>query len=460
MANQRTLKDSFTLRSKGLHTGMDITLKVCPAPENYGIKIKRIDLEGAPEIAALAENVDGTNRGTVIKKGDVAVSTIEHAMSALFAYGIDNAILEVNAPELPILDGSAKFYAENIEKVGIQEQNAEKTFYVVKQRTEYFDEKSGSKIILLPDNHFSLSVGVDFNSPILNNQFAELDDMEKYSEEIAPCRTFVFVREIEPLLKANYIKGGDLDNAIVIYDKEMSQENFDNLAKVTGTKQMDSKKLGYISGPLRFNNEPARHKLLDLIGDLALIGMPIIGKVIALKPGHTTNTAFAKKIRHAIKRQDVMPPIYDPNKEPVYDINGIKKLLPHRWPFQLVDKITELSKSHVVGVKNVTGTEAWFVGHFPDEPVMPGVLIVEAMAQTGGILALCNVDEPEKYSTYFTKMNEVRFRNKVVPGDTLIFSLQLLEPIRRGIVHMKCTAFVGDKITTEADLQAIIIKNK
>ena len=301
---------------------------------------------------------------------------------------------------------------------------------------------------------------MDFNSPILNNQFAELDDMEKYSEEIAPCRTFVFVREIEPLLKANYIKGGDLDNAIVIYDKEMSQEDFDNLAKVTGTKQMDSKKLGYISGPLRFNNEPARHKLLDLIGDLALIGMPIIGKVIALKPGHTTNTAFAKKIRHAIKRQDVMPPIYDPNKEPVYDINGIKKLLPHRWPFQLVDKITELSKSHVVGVKNVTGTEAWFVGHFPDEPVMPGVLIVEAMAQTGGILALCNVDEPEKYSTYFTKMNEVRFRNKVVPGDTLIFSLQLLEPIRRGIVHMKCTAFVGDKITTEADLQAIIIKNK
>ena len=460
MANQRTLKDSFTLRSKGLHTGMDITLKVCPAPENYGIKIKRIDLEGAPEIAALAENVDGTNRGTVIKKGDVAVSTIEHAMSALFAYGIDNAILEVNAPELPILDGSAKFYAENIEKVGIQEQNAEKTFYVVKQRTEYLDEKSGSKIILLPDNHFSLSVGVDFNSPILNNQFAELDDMEKYSEEIAPCRTFVFVREIEPLLKANYIKGGDLDNAIVIYDREMSQEDFDNLAKVTGTKQMDSKKLGYISGPLRFNNEPARHKLLDLIGDLALIGMPIIGKVIALKPGHTTNTAFAKKIRHAIKRQDVMPPIYDPNKEPVYDINGIKKLLPHRWPFQLVDKITELSKSHVVGVKNVTGTEAWFVGHFPDEAVMPGVLIVEAMAQTGGILALCNVDEPEKDSTYFTKMNEVRFRNKVVPGDTLIFSLQLLEPIRRGIVHMKCTAFVGDKITTEADLQAIIIKNK
>lgn len=460
MANQRTLKDSFTLRSKGLHTGLDITLKVCPAPENYGIKIKRIDLEGAPEIAALAENVDGTNRGTVIKNGDITVSTIEHAMSALYAYGIDNAILEVNAPEFPILDGSAKFYAENIEKVGISEQNAEKTYYVVKHRTEYIDEKTGSKVVLLPDNHFSLSVGVDFNSPVLNNQYAELDDIDSYKTDIAPCRTFVFVREIEPLLKANMIKGGDLENAIVIYDKEMTQEDFDHLAQITGTGQMDSKKLGYISGPLRFNNEPARHKLLDLIGDLALIGMPIIGKVIASKPGHTTNTTFAKQIRKAIRKQDVLPPIYDPNKEPVVDINGIMKLLPHRWPFQLVDKILELSKTHVVGLKNVTGGEQWFVGHFPGEPVMPGVLIVEAMAQTGGILALSNVDEPEKYSTYFTKMNDVRFRSKVVPGDTLIFSLQLLEPIRRGVVHMKCTAFVGDRITTEANLQAMIIKNK
>lgn len=460
MVNQKTLKEAFTLRSKGLHTGMDITLTICPAPVNHGITIKRIDLEGQPEIAALAENVSGTMRGTVLTKGDIVVSTVEHALSALYAYGIDNATLEVNAPELPILDGSAKYYAENIERVGLEEQNAEKIYYVVKHRKEYIDEKTGSKIVLLPDSKFSLSVGVDFNSPILNNQYAELDKIEEYGKEIASCRTFVFVREIEPLLKGGYIKGGDLDNAIVIYDKEMSREDFDHLTEVTGAKQMDSKKLGYISGDLRFSNEPARHKLLDLIGDLSLIGMPIIGKVIALKPGHTTNTAFAKQIRKIIKHQEVFAPLYDPNKEPVMDINQIKRLLPHRWPMQLIDKIIDLSKSHVVGVKNVTGNEAWAMGHFPQEPVMPGVLIVEAMAQTGGVLALSNVSEPEKYSTYFTKINDVRFRNKVVPGDTLIFSLQLLEPIKRGLVHMKCTAFVGDKITTEADLQAMIIKNK
>ncbi len=457
---QRTLKSSFTLSGKGLHTGLNIELTITPAPIGHGIVFQRVDMEGQPTIPALAEYVTGTTRGTVISKGDASVSTIEHCMSALFAYGIDNALLQVNAPELPILDGSAKYYVEQIEKVGIEEQEAEKKYFCVTHPIKFNDEKTGSSITLLPDTHFSLSVGVDFNSPVLNNQYAMLENIEDYKDEISSCRTFVFVREIEPLLKAGYIKGGDLDNAIVIYDQEMPQEDFDRLTQITNTRHLKANKLGYINNDLRFNNEPARHKLLDLIGDLALIGMPIIGRVIASHPGHTFNTTFAKKFRREYRHQTVFPPAYDPNKKPLFDNNGIKALLPHRWPMQLVDKIIELSKTHVVGVKNVTANEQFFVGHFPQEPVMPGVLIIEAMAQTGGILALSNVEEPEKYSTYFTRMQEVKFKNKVVPGDTLIFSLHLLEPIRRGIVHMQCTAFVGDTIVTEADLQAIIIKNK
>ncbi|MCR5298172.1 MAG: bifunctional UDP-3-O-[3-hydroxymyristoyl] N-acetylglucosamine deacetylase/3-hydroxyacyl-ACP dehydratase [Paludibacteraceae bacterium] len=459
MANQRTIKESFTLRSKGLHTGMDITLKVCPAPENTGIVFKRTDLEGEPTVPALAECVSGTTRGTVVTRGEATVSTIEHAMSALYAYGINNAILEVDAPELPILDGSARYYAENIEKVGIQEQQLPCNPFFVHHRIDYEDKETGTKITILPDDHFSVQVGVEFDSPILPNQYADLNDMQNYRTEIASCRTFVFVREIEPLLKGGYIKGGDLNNAIVIYDQVMNDEDFQHIAKVTGHENIENKP-GILSGDLRFVNEPARHKLLDLIGDLALIGRPIIGRVVATRPGHTSNTAFAKKIRKENRHQDVFAPLYDPDASPICDNKKIKSLLPHRWPFQLVDKILELSKTHVVGLKNVTANESFFLGHFPDEPVMPGVLIIEAMAQTGGILALSNVDDPTTYSTYFTKMSEVRFRNKVVPGDTLIFSLQLLEPIKRGMVHMRCTAFVGEKIVTEADLSAIIIKNK
>lgn len=457
---QRTLKSSFTFTGKGLHTGLDITLTVTPAPVGHGIVFQRVDLEGQPTIPALAEYVCGTMRGTVIKKGEASVSTIEHCMSALYACGIDNALLQVNAPELPILDGSAIEYVKKIDEVGFEEQDAEKKYFCVTHPIKFSDEQTGSSITLLPDTHFSLSVGVDFNSPVLNNQYAMLENVDDYAKEIASCRTFVFVREIEPLLKAGYIKGGDLDNAIVIYDQEMSPEDFERLAKITKASNIDVKKLGYLNENLRFNNEPARHKLLDLIGDLALIGMPIIGRVIASHPGHTFNTTFAKKFRREYRHQTVFPPAYDPNKKPLFDNNGIKALLPHRWPMQLVDKIIELSKTHVVGIKNVTANESFFVGHFPQEPVMPGVLIIEAMAQTGGILALSNVDEPERYSTYFTRMQEVKFKNKVVPGDTLIFSLHLLEPIRRGIVHMQCTAFVGDTIVTEADLQAILVKNK
>jgi UDP-3-O-[3-hydroxymyristoyl] N-acetylglucosamine deacetylase/3-hydroxyacyl-[acyl-carrier-protein] dehydratase len=458
---QTTLKESFTLSGKGLHTGLNITAEFLPAPENHGYKFQRTDVEGEPIIEAWAENVKSTNRGTVIGRGDVCISTIEHSMAALYAAGIDNCLIRVNAPEMPILDGSAKFVTEAIQKAGIEEQTAEKDYYVVKQKIEVRDDTTGSSIVVLPDEDFSIDTMVAFDSPVIPNQFASLDSLSAFSTEIAPSRTFVFVREIEPLLKSNLIKGGDLDNAIVIYDSPMEQSELDHIADMMNAPHVNVKAFGYINErPLEHENEPARHKLLDVLGDLALIGRPLKGKVIATRPGHSLNTTLARQIRKELKRQDIQAPIYNPNVEPLMDVNRIRELLPHRYPFLLVDKIIDRGENYIVGVKNVTGNEPFFQGHFPQEPVMPGVLHIEAMAQTGGLLVLSTVDEPERYSTYFMKIDNVKFRQKVVPGDTLIFLVSLMTPIRRGCAVMKGYAFVGEKVVTECEFMAQIVKNK
>ena len=451
---QQTLKESFSFSGKGLHTGLDITVTFNPAPADTGYTIQRIDLPEQPVIEAVADNVAATHRGTVIKKGDVVISTIEHAMAALYCAGIDNCAIQVNAPEFPILDGSSILYSEAIEKVGVVEQDAKREVFRITKKYEVSDE-NGLKLEIYPDDHFSVTTFVDFPSPVLNN-------MADFKQEVAAARTFVFVREIQPLLNANLIKGGDLDNAVVIYDQKVEQAELDKLAHAIGAEAPCADTLGYVpKRPLAWDNEPARHKLLDIIGDLALIGKFIEGRVIATKPGHMINNKLARAVRKDMKRTEIQAPIYDPNKAPVMDNVGIKKVMPHRYPMQLVDKIVEIEDNdYVVGIKSVTANEPFFVGHFPEEPVMPGVLQVEAMAQCSGILVLSCVDEPERYSTYFMKIDNVKFRQKVVPGDTLIFRVSFMTPLRRGIAQMKGYAFVGDKIVSEAEFMAQIIKNK
>ena len=458
---QKTLKGSFSLCGKGLHTGLNLTVTFNPAPENHGYKIQRIDLEDQPIIDAIAEKVIDTTRGTVLAVGEARVSTIEHGLSALYALGIDNCLIQVNGPEFPILDGSAMPYMEKIKQVGIVEQNTPKDYYIIRHKIEVKDEKTGSCVTILPDEEFSITAMCSFDSKFINSQFATLDNIDNYEKEIAPARTFVFVRDILPLLDANLIKGGDLDNAVVIYERQVPQEQLDKLADLLKVPHIDADKIGYIQNkPLMWENECTRHKLLDIIGDVALIGKPLKGRIVATRPGHTINNKFARLIRKEIRKHEIQAPIYDPNDEPIMDNNKIRELLPHRYPMQLIDKIIAMGANSIVGVKNVTSNEPFFTGHFPTEPVMPGVLQIEAMAQCGGLLVLNQVEEPERWSTYFLSIDDVKFRQKVVPGDTLLFKVELLRPVRHGISSMKGYMFVGDKVVSEATFTESIIKNK
>lgn len=456
---QKTLNGSFSLFGIGLHTGLNLTVTFNPAPENTGYRIQRIDLEGQPIINAVAEYVEETQRGTVLIKGDVRVGTIEHAMAAIYAMGIDNCLIQVNGPEFPILDGSAAMYVQKIKEVGLTEQNAAKDFYIIRKKLEI--KEGDSVITILPDDDFSITTMCSFKSKFISSQFATLDSISKFDEEISSARTFVFVRDILPLLQANLIKGGDLDNAIVIYEQQLEQEKLDQLADLLHVPHIDANNIGYIQHkPLMWDNECTRHKLLDIIGDLALIGKPLKGRIIATRPGHTVNNKFARMMRRELRNHDVQAPIYDPNIEPLMDNIRIKELLPHRYPMQLIDKVIAMGATTIVGVKNVTSNEPFFQGHFPAEPVMPGVLQVEAIAQCGGLLVLSQLEEPERWSTYFLKIDDVKFRQKVVPGDTLLFKVELLGPIRHGISSMKGYVFVGDNVVTEASFTAQIVKNK
>ena len=461
MLKQNTLKEQFSLSGKGLHTGLNLTVTFMPAPPDHGYKIQRIDMPGQPIMDAIAENVIDTQRGTVLGKGDMRCSTVEHAMAALYALGLDNVLIQVDGPEFPILDGSAELYVNAIQRVGILEQDAPKDFYYINKKMEFRDEATGACITLLPDEDFSITSMISFESSVLSSQFATLDNMDKFATEVAAARTFVFVREIEPLLMAGLIKGGDLDNAIVIYEHKTTQENLDKLCQLTGAERHEASELGYLQHkPLVWDNEPARHKLLDIIGDMALIGKPIKGRIIATKPGHTINNKFARLMRKEIRKHEIQAPIYNPNEEPVMDNIRIRQLLPHRYPMQLVDKVIAMGPTSIVGVKSVTSNEPFFQGHFPEEPVMPGVLQVEAMAQCGGLLVLNQLEEPERWSTYFMKIDDVKFRKKVVPGDTLLFRVELLAPVRHGISSMKGYMFVGDQVVAEATFTAQIVKNK
>lgn len=460
---QKTLAAEFTVEGQGLHTGAKVKATFKPAPVDAGYKIQRIDLDKQPTFDATAENVIDTTRSTVIGKGEASVSTVEHALSALFALGVDNCLIEINGPEMPILEGSAKPYVDKINGAGILEQDKKAQVFKPHSTVEFVDEKSGSSVTILPDDKFTVNTLLAYpGSNLLSNQYASLDSLENYTSEVAACKTFVFLHELEPLLKSNKVRGGNLDNALVIVDKEVGQDELDRLADLFNHEHVTVENNGYLSNTeLAYNNEPARHKILDVIGDLALIGYRIEGKVIAKKPGHYVNTETAKMIRKQLKRNPDQVPFYDPTIEPKMDVNEIKTLLPHRPPFLMIDKVVRIEDENtIIGLKNVSMNEDFFRGHFPGEPVMPGVLLVEAMAQTMGILVLSGVDDPKKYSTYFLKIDNVKFRKKVVPGDTVIFKLELTSPMRRGIASARGLAFVGDKPVAEAEFMAQIIKNK
>ncbi|SIS37450.1 3-hydroxyacyl-[acyl-carrier-protein] dehydratase /UDP-3-O-[3-hydroxymyristoyl] N-acetylglucosamine deacetylase [Chryseobacterium shigense] len=459
---QKTLQKEVTLSGIGLHTGKEVKLTIKPAKENTGFVFVRTDLEGSPQVEADVNYVVATERGTTLEKLGVKITTCEHLLAALVGCDVDNAVLEMDASEPPILDGSSKFFVEAIESVGIVEQNIAREYLVIKEVLSYSDPASGSEITIIPSDTYEVTTMVDFGTKVLGTQNATLKNISEFKDEISSARTFSFLHELEMLLDHGLIRGGDISNAIVYVDKDLTPETTEKLKKAFGKDNVSIRPNGILDNlTLNYPNEAARHKLLDVIGDLALAGVKIKGKVIANKPGHYVNTQFAKKLNRQWKLQKKKNvPDFDLTKEPVFDINGIMRLMPHRPPFLLIDKILELSDSHVVGLKNVTMNEPFFVGHFPKEPVMPGVLQVEALAQTGGILVLASVPDPENYSTYFIKIDKVKFKKKVVPGDTIIFKIELIEPIRRGIVHMQGYGYVGGTVVVEAELMAQVAKNK
>lgn len=460
--NQTTIKKEVSLHGVGLHTGESVTLTFKPAPVNNGFTFKRVDLEGQPVIPADATFVTETDRGTSLEKNGVVIQTSEHVLAACVGLGLDNIILELNSSEPPIMDGSSKFFVKALEDAGVEEQDTPREEYIVKDVISYKDEETGSEIIVMPAEEYQVTTMVDFGTKVLGTQNAYLDKMSDFKTEIADSRTFSFLHELEALLAHGLIKGGDLNNAIVYVDKELSEDTMASLKKAFGKDEISVKPNGILDNlTLHYPNEAARHKLLDVIGDLALVGTHIRGRVIANKPGHFINTQFAKKLAKIIKSEKRNKvPKFDLNKPPLYDVTEIMNRLPHRPPFLLVDKIYELTESSVIGTKNVTMNEPFFVGHFPGKPVMPGVLQIEAMAQTGGILALSTVEDPENYLTYFIKIDKVKFKQQVSPGDTLIFKLDLISPIRRGICHMQGYAYANDKLACEAELMAQIVKSK
>ena len=461
---QHTLKQPVALMGVGLHTGEKVTIELCPAPANHGYKFQRIDLDDAPIINADVDLVVSTERGTTLESKGVRVYTTEHVLAALVGCGVDNALIKITGQEIPILDGSALPYVKAIDSVGTEAQDAERVYFELDENIPWEDTEKQIEFLAIPDKVYRLTVMVDYNSPVLGTQHASMYNLDEFKKEIAPCRTFVFLRELEYLAGNNLIKGGDLDNAIVLVDRlDVSQDELNRLAKLLGKENLEIsiEGIGVLNSlKLQYENEPARHKLLDIVGDLALIGRPIKAHILAARPGHSGNVRFAKVLKEQIKKQQGKGKYFDLTKEPLYNIQDIERMLPHRYPFLLVDKVMELNENSIIGVKNVTMNEPMFTGHFPGNPVFPGVLQIEAMAQVGGIFALSGVEDAHLYSTYFMKIDKVKFKSKVVPGDTLVFELNLLSPIRRGLVEMGGTAYVNGKPVMEAEMLAQIIKDK
>jgi len=462
--NQRTLKSAVKLIGIGLHTGEKVTIELCPAPDNHGYKFQRVDIDGEPTIDADADLVVSTERGTTLEQNGAKVYTTEHVLAALYGMQVDNALIKISGPEIPIMDGSSYPFVQAIESVGYEEQKAVREYLELDEVIPWEDTEKGIEFLAVPDSVYRLTVMVDYNSPVLGTQHATIYNIGEFKEQISTCKTFVFLKELEFLATNGLIKGGDIDNAIILVERsDVKQEELDRLAKILGKEGLEVKYngIGALNNyQMKFQNEPARHKLLDIVGDLALVGRPIKAHILAARPGHSGNTRFAKVLKDLIKKQKNAPRKFDLTKAPLYDINDIEKMLPHRYPFLLVDKVMEITEDTIVGVKNITMNEPQFTGHFPGNPIFPGVLQVEAMAQCGGIFALSKVDEPHLYSTYFMKIDNVKFKQKVIPGDTIVFELKLLSPMRRGLVNMGGKGYINGVLAVEAEMLAQVIKDK